>query len=156
MNSATWRRRPQGLVSFVGATGNPSAVRLSKGARGRSRVTRGSVCYKPPSQLSWQVQGVPLHPEAWLVTAARRLIDQQRHRRVKNDATSSLRLAAEEAEQLANEPFPFPDDRLKLLFVCAHPAIDPACRTPLMLQTVLGLDAARIRPGKSARSLDAG
>jgi RNA polymerase sigma-70 factor (ECF subfamily) len=33
---------------------------------------------------------------------------------------------------------------LKLLFVCAHPAIDPAMHTPLMLQTVLGLDAARI------------
>ena len=94
---------------------------------------------------TWQVQGVPLHPEAWLLTAARRrLIDLQRHRRVKNDATSSLRLAAEEAEQLANEPSPFPDDRLKLLFVCAHPSIDPPCRTPLMLQTVLGLDAARI------------
>jgi predicted RNA polymerase sigma factor len=38
----------------------------------------------------------------------------------------------------------FPDERLKLLFVCAHPAIDPAARTPLMLQTVLGVDAARI------------
>src|SRR5262249_21561485 len=38
----------------------------------------------------------------------------------------------------------FPDERLKLLFVCAHPAIDETARTPLMLQTVLGLDAARI------------
>jgi RNA polymerase sigma-70 factor (ECF subfamily) len=38
----------------------------------------------------------------------------------------------------------FPDERLKLLFVCAHPAIDTAARTPLMLQTVLGVDAARI------------
>ena len=38
----------------------------------------------------------------------------------------------------------FPDERLKLLFVCAHPAIDPAMHTPLMLQSVLGLDAARI------------
>jgi len=38
----------------------------------------------------------------------------------------------------------FPDDRLKLLFVCAHPAIDPAMHTPLMLQTVLGLDAVRV------------
>jgi predicted RNA polymerase sigma factor len=37
-----------------------------------------------------------------------------------------------------------PDERLKLLFVCAHPAIDPAMHTPLMLQTVLGLDAACI------------
>jgi RNA polymerase sigma-70 factor, ECF subfamily len=38
----------------------------------------------------------------------------------------------------------FPDERLKLLFVCAHPAIDAAGRTPLMLQTVLGVDSARI------------
>jgi RNA polymerase sigma-70 factor (ECF subfamily) len=38
----------------------------------------------------------------------------------------------------------FPDERLRLLFVCAHPSIDPAMHTPLMLQTVLGLDAVRI------------
>ena len=38
----------------------------------------------------------------------------------------------------------FPDERLKLMFVCAHPAIDPVARTPLMLQAVLGLDAVRI------------
>jgi RNA polymerase sigma-70 factor (ECF subfamily) len=38
----------------------------------------------------------------------------------------------------------FPDERLKLLFVCAHPAIDVAARTPLMLQVVLGIDAAKI------------
>src|SRR6202034_926652 len=41
-------------------------------------------------------------------------------------------------------PTECPDDRLKLLFVCAHPAIDSSMHTPLMLQTVLGLDAARI------------
>src|SRR6266481_5844651 len=44
----------------------------------------------------------------------------------------------------ANWSTEFPDERLKLLFVCAHPAIDPAMHTPLMLQTVLGLDAGRI------------
>ncbi|HVA15646.1 MAG TPA: DUF6596 domain-containing protein, partial [Stellaceae bacterium] len=37
-----------------------------------------------------------------------------------------------------------PDERLKLMFICAHPAIDVSARTPLMLQTVLGLDAVRI------------
>lgn len=41
-------------------------------------------------------------------------------------------------------PPPFPDDRLRLLFLCAHPALDEAIRTPLMLQCVLGMDAARI------------
>jgi RNA polymerase sigma-70 factor (ECF subfamily) len=45
---------------------------------------------------------------------------------------------------LATTDAAFPDERLKLMFVCAHPAIDVAVRTPLMLQTVLGLDAARI------------
>ena len=45
---------------------------------------------------------------------------------------------------MANRHDQFPDERLKLLFVCAHPAIDPAARTPLMLQTVLGVDAAQI------------
>ena len=37
-----------------------------------------------------------------------------------------------------------PMKRLKLMFICAHPAVDEAARTPLMLQTILGLDAARI------------
>ncbi len=39
---------------------------------------------------------------------------------------------------------PIPDDRLRLIFACAHPAIDPSARAPLILQTVLGLDAAAI------------
>jgi len=49
------------------------------------------------------------------------------------------------AESLAfGSPDPIPDERLKLLFVCAHPAIDPDMRTPLMLQAVLGLESAEI------------
>ena len=44
----------------------------------------------------------------------------------------------------AMDPDAIPDRRLALLFVCAHPAIDPAVRTPLMLQTVLGFDADEI------------
>ncbi|MDP9037196.1 MAG: RNA polymerase subunit sigma-70, partial [Myxococcota bacterium] len=93
---------------------------------------------------TWPVAGVPREPEAWLLTAARRrLIDQMRHARVHEEATPSLLAAAEEAQGMADTSG-FPDDRLKLLFVCAHPGIDPMARTPLMLQTVLGLDAARI------------
>lgn len=93
---------------------------------------------------TWPRDGVPDRPEAWLLTAARRrLIDGLRHLQVRAEAVSDLRLVAEEAEALA-EADRFPDERLKLLFVCAHPAIDPAIHTPLMLQTVLGLDAARI------------
>jgi hypothetical protein len=48
------------------------------------------------------------------------------------------------AEERDQEPATFPDDRLKLLFVCAHPAIGPGLHTKLMLQTVLGLDAATL------------
>ena len=88
---------------------------------------------------------MPEKPEAWLLTAARRrLIDAARHARVHADASPALAAAAEEARYLTSADLGFPDERLKLLFVCAHPAIDPAARTPLMLQTVLGLDAARI------------
>ncbi|WP_395678499.1 RNA polymerase sigma factor [Inquilinus sp.] len=93
---------------------------------------------------SWPRDGVPDRPEAWLLTAARRrLIDGARHLQIRAEAAPDLRIVAEEAEALA-EADRFPDERLKLLFVCAHPAIDPAIHTPLMLQTVLGLDAARI------------
>jgi RNA polymerase sigma-70 factor, ECF subfamily len=45
---------------------------------------------------------------------------------------------------VAPDPDSLPDKRLELLFACGHPAIDPAVRTPLMLQTVLGFEAAQI------------
>ncbi|MGH7831007.1 MAG: RNA polymerase sigma factor, partial [Candidatus Binatia bacterium] len=70
-------------------------------------------------------------------------IDEARHDRVRVDGSLTLQLAAEEAKAAASSG-ELPDERLKLLFVCTHPAIDPELHTPLMLQTVLGLDAARI------------
>jgi predicted RNA polymerase sigma factor len=92
---------------------------------------------------TWPRDGVPQNPEAWLLTAARRsFIDLVRHRRVAEASEPTLQLLREEREMTLSAEFP--DERLKLLFVCAHPAIDPAMHTPLMLQTVLGLDAARI------------
>jgi RNA polymerase sigma-70 factor (ECF subfamily) len=95
--------------------------------------------------VNWPKTGVPEKPEAWLlVTARRRLIDAARHARVQAEAVPSLLAAADEAQEMTESDLAFPDERLKLLFVCAHPAIDPNVHTPLMLQTVLGLDAARI------------
>jgi predicted RNA polymerase sigma factor len=92
---------------------------------------------------TWPRDGVPQNPEAWLLTAARRsFIDVVRHQRVAEASQSTLLLLKEEREATLSAAFP--DERLKLLFVCAHPAIDPSMHTPLMLQTVLGLDAARI------------
>ena len=96
---------------------------------------------------TWPRDGVPENPEAWLLAVARRrMIDDARHERVKVDATPVLRLAAERRQSAAApvEDEVFPDERLKLMFVCAHPSIDAGARAPLMLQAVLGLDAARI------------
>lgn len=93
----------------------------------------------------WPRDGLPQKPEAWLLHVARnRVIDAVRHDRVRESARDDLERIAGEAEAIAVKEEHFPDERLKLLFVCAHPAIDAAARTPLMLQTVLGLDAARI------------
>jgi len=92
----------------------------------------------------WPEQGVPDKPEAWLLRVARnRLIDAARHAEVHRRVEPLLQVAGEAQEAATMHPT-FPDERLKLLFVCAHPAIDVAVRTPLMLQAVLGLDAVRI------------
>lgn len=93
---------------------------------------------------TWPEQGIPDKPEAWLFTTAHhRLIDTSRkkshHQNNKHlDNIQNLYAKHEDEDQS------FPDDRLKLLFICAHPAIDSKIHTPLMLQTVLGLDAQTI------------
>jgi len=94
----------------------------------------------------WPETGVPSNPEAWLLTVARnRRHDLRRsaaHRlsnRLDDVARGGALSVMEEID-----PDAIPDRRLALLFVCAHPAIDPAVRTPLMLQVVLGFDADQI------------
>jgi predicted RNA polymerase sigma factor len=93
---------------------------------------------------TWPRDGVPQNPEAWLLTTARHsIIDYVRHQQVAAASEPTLVLLREESKEM-NSSTEVPDERLKLLFVCAHPAINPAMHTPLMLQSVLGLDAARI------------
>jgi RNA polymerase sigma-70 factor (ECF subfamily) len=78
------------------------------------------------------------------MTAARnRLFDQARHRQVRAQSAPTLELMMSDLYE-TKDPDALPDERLKLLLVCAHPAIDPDMHTPLMLQTVLGLDAVAI------------
>ncbi len=93
---------------------------------------------------SWPRDGVPSNPPAWLLTAARRnILDQWRHSEVREAAAQTLVLLADEFAD-SSEGTAVTDERMRLMFVCAHPAIDLAARAPLMLQTVLGLDVARM------------
>jgi RNA polymerase sigma-70 factor, ECF subfamily len=93
----------------------------------------------------WPHQGAPSNPEGWLATAARRrLIDAARRRRTADQGSEALELIDSELKEAADAQDGIPDRRLALMFACAHPAIEEAIRAPLMLQTILGLDAAAI------------
>jgi RNA polymerase sigma-70 factor (ECF subfamily) len=89
----------------------------------------------------WPVDGIPANPEGWVLTVARnRLRDHWKsHAYRMTDPVPEMPCDATEFEVDA-----IPDRRLELMLVCAHPAIAANCRTPLMLQTVLGVDAAAI------------
>lgn len=91
----------------------------------------------------WPLEGIPANPEAWILTVARnRLRD-----RWKSHAYRMSRPMPEKdfaATEFSQHVATIPDRRLELMLVCAHPAIAANCRTPLMLQTVLGVDAAAI------------
>ena len=92
---------------------------------------------------SWPLTGVPEKPEAWLLVVARRRLSDM-HRQAHRYAAVDLRqLDAGEAFEGVGEGG-LPDERLHMLFLCTHPAIDQGLHTPLMLQAVLGLTAARI------------
>lgn len=94
---------------------------------------------------SWPRMGIPEKPDAWLLTVARRqLIDGARRNRVRNDVIERLVRIEQMVHEDVIKGVEFPDERLKLLFLCAHPAVDARMHAPLMLQLVLRLDAVRI------------
>ena len=90
----------------------------------------------------WPVDGVPDNPDAWLLTAARRRqTDAIRRRQTRKAGEQHVQLIGDDIEAMADEPHAIPDRRLALMFACAHPAIERGLRTPLILQTILGLTA---------------
>ncbi len=94
---------------------------------------------------TWRVDGVPDNPDAWLLTAARRRqVDELRQKQTRRAGAEHVKLVASELEALAAEDSAIPDVRLALMFACAHPAVEPSMRTPLILQTILGLTAEDI------------
>lgn len=93
---------------------------------------------------TWPSQGVPGNPDAWLLTVARnRLRDEWKSARVQRavalDAVPDTLAHIDGVDVDA-----IPDRRLELMLVCAHPAIDRAMHTPLMLNTVLGFTAEQV------------
>lgn len=88
----------------------------------------------------WPLHGVPDNPDAWLLTTARnRLTDWQRKQMRFPSESEIPDMAADDRSDDG-----LPDQRLSLLLVCAHPAIASDLHVPLMLQTVLGMDARTI------------
>ena len=129
---AVARRSYSKLVAFLAArTGDVAAAEDALSEAFAAALT------------SWPLKGCPANPEAWLLTVARRkFVDATRRQRRDDIATGQLQLVAEGLYALVDEEIP--DHRLALMFVCAHPAIEASIRAPLMLQAVLGLDAAAI------------
>ncbi|MER7249203.1 RNA polymerase sigma factor [Kribbella sp. NPDC000426] len=89
----------------------------------------------------WPVDGVPDRPGAWLTTTARnRAIDWLRREAV--GAAKLREVAALEDDQ--DPPYDVPDDRLRLMFTCCHPALAMEARVALTLRTLAGLSTAEI------------
>ena len=94
------------------------------------------------SALTHWRRGVPDRPAAWLLrVASRKAIDRLRHGQRGQAVQATLeRLAVAEAEEAED----IPDDRLRLIFTCCHPALEPKSQVALTLRTVCGLTTAEI------------
>jgi RNA polymerase sigma-70 factor (ECF subfamily) len=92
----------------------------------------------------WGRAGLPASPQGWLLKVAlRKAIDRLRGGiREDRKAADLARLSRDEAEE--TEPEMIPDDRLRLIFTCCHPALDPKSRVALTLRTLGGLTTAEI------------
>jgi RNA polymerase sigma-70 factor, ECF subfamily len=97
--------------------------------------------------IHWSRSGLPASPQAWLLqTARRKAID--RIRRMRNfDRLSNeygLLLELDQSSEEGDEPHIIPDERLRLIFICCHPALDEKTRIVLTLRTLCGLTTTEI------------
>lgn len=94
----------------------------------------------------WPVQGIPNQPAAWLLTTARRkAIDRIRRRANFEDKRAQLEyLVTVQAPGDAQMDEAIPDERLRLIFTCCHPALAKPARVALTLRTLGGLTTAEI------------
>lgn len=99
---------------------------------------------------TWQDDGIPRNPAAWLTTVAyRKLIDILRRDQTKIDKQVELeyesrRLYADNEVAQVEETMDFPDERLRLIFTCCHPAIGQEAQVALTLRTLGGLSTSEI------------
>jgi len=98
---------------------------------------------------SWPERGIPQNPAAWITAAAhRKLIDQSRRERTVREKEPALRYespAFAAPDEITDEPaMHFPDDRLRLIFTCCHPALNREGQVALTLRTLGGLSTAEI------------
>jgi RNA polymerase sigma-70 factor (ECF subfamily) len=92
---------------------------------------------------TWPRDGVPRRPGAWLTTTARnRALDRLRRGEAENNRLR--RLAPVLEEEPGPEPDAFPDDRLRLMFTCCHPALPLEAQVALTLRTLAGLTTPEI------------
>jgi RNA polymerase sigma-70 factor (ECF subfamily) len=100
--------------------------------------------------VSWPEKGIPQNPAAWITAAAhRKLIDQSRRERTKREKEDSLRYETEafapaQEPELEDAAMHFPDDRLRLIFTCCHPALNQEGQVALTLRTLGGLSTPEI------------
>jgi RNA polymerase sigma-70 factor (ECF subfamily) len=93
----------------------------------------------------WGERGIPRNPGAWLTTTARRrVLDARRRAAVADRAAPRLLPVDEEDGADAEDGTGFPDDRLRLVFTCCHPALSEEARTALTLRLVCGLSTGEV------------